>query len=348
MPARNTSSRDLAGLKGELIVSFASSKLRGRMAKTAMLAGVSAFALVGCAQAADEATAGPEQQQGLNVVASTDVYQDLASKVLGEHGTVTAIIEGSAQDPHSHEASPQDKLLLEKADIIVANGGGYDPFIDQLTHSLENEDKVIYAFKGEGHDHSDHEDHDHDDEAHDHEHEDEHDHDHGFENEHIWYDLEEMSHFAEELAEAFAEADAENAEDYRANGKALSDELDELLEKAESINGRGGFLATEAVSEYLLIHAGFTNETDPAFLSAVEHDQDLPPILLKQAEDQLNDGEVKFLSYNTQTETSQTQALKQTAEDNGIPVLDFTENLPENTDFIQWMESNIEQITNLQ
>lgn len=298
-----------------------------RLAKAGLLLGGAALALTACGQPAANDSDQQTGVAGLAVVASTDVYQDLAQQVLGEHGQASSIVTGAAQDPHSYEASPHDKLVLEQADVIVANGGGYDPFIDQLTHALKNEDKVITAFRD-------------DDQSAGHKH------DHG-ENEHVWYDLGLMEEFAVELGERFGQADPDNAAKYTENAKKLAEELGELHEQVSQIKGSGDFLATEPVAEYLLLDAGYTNATNEEFLSAVEHDRDLPPVLLKEAEDTLKDKKVKFLSYNTQTETSQTVMLKKVAEQNDIPFLDFRENLPEGKNFIEWMKDNIQTISEL-
>ena len=172
----------------------------------------------------------------------------MAQQILGDHGTANAIVTGAAQDPHSYEASPQDKLSLEKADVIVANGGGYDPFIDQLTQALKNQDKVVTAFNAtaDEHDHADEDGHDHDHDEHDHDqpaddhaghdHDDEHDHDHDHdhahgENEHVWYDLARMEEFVEELGESFAKADPDNAAAYKQNAEKLAEELAELHQR---------------------------------------------------------------------------------------------------------------------
>ena len=56
----------------------------------------------------------------------------IAAAIGGEQRHVTSIIDSAAQDPHSYEASAQDQLAISKADVIVENGGGYDPFIDTL------------------------------------------------------------------------------------------------------------------------------------------------------------------------------------------------------------------------
>ena len=83
--------------------------------------------LAGCA-----ATPPAEDDGTIRIVASTNVYGDLAMTIGGDLVSVTSIITSAAQDPHSYEASAQDQLALSRADLVIENGGGYDPFIDTL------------------------------------------------------------------------------------------------------------------------------------------------------------------------------------------------------------------------
>jgi zinc/manganese transport system substrate-binding protein len=54
---------------------------------------------------------------------------------------------------------------------------------------------------------------------------------------------------------------------------------------------------------------------------------------------------VRFLAYNGQTEGPQTEALKQAAEAAGVPVLDFSETLPEGKTYVQWMTDNVNNVS---
>ncbi|HYP73588.1 MAG TPA: zinc ABC transporter substrate-binding protein, partial [Microbacterium sp.] len=88
----------------------------------------SALALAGCA-----ASASPAASDGkIAVVASTNVYGDIAAAIGGDLVDVTSIIDSVAQDPHSYEASARDQLTVSRADLIIENGGGYDAFMDTL------------------------------------------------------------------------------------------------------------------------------------------------------------------------------------------------------------------------
>jgi protein tyrosine phosphatase (PTP) superfamily phosphohydrolase (DUF442 family) len=47
---------------------------------------------------------------------------------------------------------------------------------------------------------------------------------------------------------------------------------------------------------------------------------------------------------NDQTEGPQTKALKEAATKAGLPVIDFTETLPEGQNYLQWMNTNVDHI----
>lgn len=99
----------------------------------AVLGLLGALALTGCSGgSAQEGGSGSEDSGKIRVTTSTNVYSDLAAQVGGDKVEATPVIHSSAQDPHSYEATPQDRLAVEKADLLVRNGGGYDQFMTDL------------------------------------------------------------------------------------------------------------------------------------------------------------------------------------------------------------------------
>src|SRR6478735_3144708 len=94
------------------------------------LASVAALTLAGCSTAA--AGEGASDDGTITVVASTNVYGDIASTIGGDRIDVESIITSASQDPHSYEATARDRLTVQKADLVIENGGGYDAFIDTL------------------------------------------------------------------------------------------------------------------------------------------------------------------------------------------------------------------------
>ena len=65
----------------------------------------------------------------VKVLATTNVWGDIAKQLGGDWVEVTVILDDPMQDPHSYEASARDQLAVNDAELIVMNGGGYDDFI---------------------------------------------------------------------------------------------------------------------------------------------------------------------------------------------------------------------------
>jgi zinc/manganese transport system substrate-binding protein len=316
-----------------------------RTLPTVLAGGALALALTGCASAAPA-----ENTEGLSVVASTNVYGDIARSLTGDLAAVTSIIDSAALDPHSYEASAQDQLAIANADIVIENGGGYDPFIDVLVEGSGTSAIVVSAVESSGRLDEDHEhDHDHAEDDHAHEADDEHaDHGHieGL-NEHVWYDVHSVAHVAEAIAEALVEVDADNAAAYEENLAAFLDDLESLEADMAALAGSlggGTIAATEPVPVYLLAELGFDDATPPAFSEAIEEGADVPPLALQQALGLLESGEVRLLAYNEQTESPETQRVREAAESAGIPVVSFVETLPEGEDYVSWMRANVEAV----
>ncbi|GAB3846228.1 metal ABC transporter solute-binding protein, Zn/Mn family [Nesterenkonia populi] len=303
-----------------------------RTVPAAAVLSIAVLTLTACADDVPEQEELPHdagmQETGLTVLSSIDVYADLIDQVAGGSVDSQAVVDSVAVDPHSYEAAPQDRLAVENADVIVANGGGYDSFITLLASSAEKEDAVYQLIDDES--------------EHSHDHSHEHDGEHF--NEHIWYDLERMEEFVLDVAEHLGEAAPENAEAYAENAEALAGEIGELHERNQALDAEGrSYLATEAVSGRLLDDAGFENRTPEEFLAAVEHGEDVSPRLYQDALELTE--EISLLSYNPQTETQQSTRIRSTAEESGAVTREFTETLPEDAEsFQEWMSANIDTI----
>ena len=339
---------------------------------TAAIASSTVLVLSGCGGQASEADTG-----ALRVVTSTNVYADIVSEVAGDFADVSPIIDDPNQDPHSYEATTQDRLKLSKADLVVQNGGGYDAFMTGMLDASGAEVDIIDTVSISGlpgseglgnephdHDHGDgHDDEEahggghtlEDEEGHDHEHADEgheeegHEgHDHGSFNEHLWYSVPTMTKLVDEaathLGEALPEHQGEfesNAKDYKAQLSALQDDIDAVKKE----HGGEKVAATEPIPLWLFDDMGLENVTSMEFLAAVEEGNDVPPLVLKAAEKQISDGDAVLLGYNTQAAGPQAEALKSTAEDSDVPVVDLAETMPSGTHYADWMGGYITDIS---
>lgn len=303
----------------------------------------------------------------LSVVASTNVYADIVSQVAGDFAKVSAVIDDPNQDPHSYEATTHDRLMLSKSDLVVQNGGGYDSFMTTMLEASDVEVDTIDTVSisglpgsegvgNESHEHGDEEAnggghvHDHgDEESHDHEHGDEgHEHAHGEFNEHLWYSVPTMAKLVDEVATHLGEADPEHKDDFAANADDYTKTLEKLQSQIDDVRDQheGDEVATtEPVPLWLFADMGLKNITSDEFLEAVEEGNDVPPLVLKKAEEQISSGDALLLGYNTQAAGPQAEQLKSTAEESDVPVVDLGETMPAGAHYATWMGDYITEIS---
>ena len=306
--------------------------------------------LTGCATSNNSSggSGGGSNTAKVKVVTSTDVYADLVKQVGGDNVDVHAFVSSTATDPHSYEASASDKLQIKDAKLAVVNGGGYDYFLEK--DAGQNNQKVVNAVKTSGklsdadYDHLI--EHHSGGEGHGHNHGSEaeegggHEHAHEF-NEHLWYDFDTVKKVTNKIADDLAEIDSSHADQYRENAKKLTGEIDSLEESAKK--GKK-YIATEPVPDYLISSTGAENSTPAEFAEAVEEGKDVPAITLQETKDLVTEKKVNLVAYNSQTETSQTKEVLQSAKDSGVANVSFTETLPENTKYVDWMKSNVSNL----
>jgi zinc/manganese transport system substrate-binding protein len=302
--------------------------------KSLALATSTALLLAGCA--ATDANTDPTEEPfaGLTIVSSTNVWGDVASSIGGDLVQVVSIIENFSQDPHSYEASARDQLAVNEADVIVANGGGYDPFMDTLAEAAGNTN-IVYAYLPDELEQAPKEE------------EAGHDHDHAHGNEHVWYDFHVVEDFATRLADQLKALDSENSAEYTANLDAFVAEIESLEERAtavaDSVSG-ARIISSEPVADYLLEKLGLTNITPDSFSQAIEEELDVSPADLLEIQNLISSKSVELFVVNIQTGSVQIDALVGLAESNGIAVIQVSELLPQGLTYVEWMEQNISAI----
>jgi len=307
-----------------------------RLIAPAALFAASAIALAGCASGAPGAAASADGR--LQVVASTDVYGQIAEEIGGDLVDVTSIVTSAAQDPHSFEATAKDQLTVSKADVIIENGGGYDAFVDALIDASGTDAPVITAatFSDAWPDDEDEAE------------VDDHGHTHveGF-NEHVWYDPHTIELVAGAIADELASLQPDGADTFQANAEAFTSEiagLESSLAEIEASHAGQKVFVTEPVPVYLVVAAGLENATPDAFSEAVEEGQDVPPATLLESLTLLRDGGIGVVIVNAQTGGAETTQITAEADALGIPVISFSETLPEGQTYLSWMQANIEAL----
>jgi zinc/manganese transport system substrate-binding protein len=297
-----------------------------------------------------------EPFDGLTIVSSTNVWGDIAKSVAGDGVRVISIIDSFGQDPHSYEASARDQLAVNEADIVVANGGGYDSFIDVLADAAGGFE-ILYAYLPDEHSEEEATAEESTEDGHDHGHENEHSeeeaiakestedgHDHGHENEHVWYDFHVVEDFATRLAEQLGTLDPDGATEYAENLVEFLGEMERLQDDVAMAgqNYQGySVVSSEPVADYLIDALGFENVTPSEFSQAIEEETDLSPKVLLEVQELLKNKLVKLFVVNSQTGSSQIDSLVTLAKDNGIAVVEMSELLPGGISYSEWMHNNI-------
>ena len=78
------------------------------------------------------------------VVATFTIIGDLVEAVGGDAVSVTTLV-GPDGDAHVFEPRPSDVAAVAKADLIVANGLGMEPWLERLTEAADFQGKTVIA-----------------------------------------------------------------------------------------------------------------------------------------------------------------------------------------------------------
>ena len=237
----------------------------------AACAAATALALSATASSGDSSS----KDGSLTVMASFYPLQYLAEKIGGEHVSVTSLTPEGAE-PHDLELSPKMVDSLSSADAVIYLAGfqsAVDEAIEQqapktvidvssaaelveagsdANHPAEEEStEETQSGETDAHDH-DHEGHDH--AGHDHHHDMNAD-------PHFWLDPVRMAKAATLVGDKLAEADSAHADTYKANAKALAEELttlgDTLVTKTSKCQVKT-FVTAHTAFGYLADRTGLT------------------------------------------------------------------------------------------
>ena len=278
---------------------------------------VAPAALTGCG------IAGSARPQAATVVASTDVWGSVARAVTGSHIAVKSILSGADEDPHSYQPSPSDAAAIIDAALVVYNGGGYDPWVDQVLAGHRSVKSVdAYSFLGRTSPGDP-------------------------PNEHVFYDLSVAKSVASAIADRMAAIDPANAADYQANAAQFCRGADSITISEHAIASAYpgvGVIATEPVVDYLLEASGLIDRTPAAFTAANENETDPAPADMASVLDLINHRHVSALLVNPQTSTPAINGLEDAARRAGVPVTEVTETLPDGTDYLTWQRNTVNQL----
>jgi zinc/manganese transport system substrate-binding protein len=276
--------------------------------------------LAGCAGGSTSARsqASAPSAAMIKVIASTNVWGDIASRIGGELVEVTSIIDDPNKDPHEYQASSRNQLALSQAQLVVENGGGYDDFVDTMLQSAGNPKVVVLnavqlagekAAPGQSL------------------------------NEHVWYDYAAVRKVAEAVRDQLSRIDPDASSVFAANTQVFTVGLDKLNASVADLKAKDagkGAAITEPVPLYLLDAIGLVNKTPEEFSKAIENGTDPSPSVLDQTLALFTNHAVSVLAYNEQTSGPLTQKVLDAAKAANVPVVAVQETVPSGKSYLDW------------
>jgi zinc/manganese transport system substrate-binding protein len=262
----------------------------------------------------------------LQVVAGENFWGSLVSQLGGTHVHVLSVVSDPNADPHEYESSADNARAVATADYVIANGAGYDSWLDKLLSAGSSNPSrkvlnVAYLLgKKEG------------------------------DNPHMWYSPTYVNQVIAQMEQDLIALDPSNTDYYRQQYTALQSNLAEYQGRISTIKQQYGgteVASTESIFAYLADATGLNLISPAAFIDAVAEGNDPPASSVVEFENQLKSGQVKVLVYNEQTVTPLTESIKKLAAEQSIPVIGVTETIqPPDASFQEWMNAQILSLQN--
>lgn len=255
----------------------------------------------------------------VNVVVSVDQWGDIVSELAGTCGNVKTLLASSSVDPHDYEPSPADGAAFSAAQLVVVNGADYDPWASKLAATSAPNAPVVDA--GEVTNTA------------------------GGANPHLWYNPSAVTAVADAVTAALTKLEPKASEYFttqRANFTTAMKPYDDLVAKIKAGASGKSYAATETVFDYQAEALGLVNKTPPGYITASENETDPSPADIAAFTKLLSDRQVDVLIFNTQTEGSIPEQIRDAATKAGVPVVDVTETVPPGqTSFEGWQDAQL-------
>lgn len=259
-----------------------------------------------------------EKNGTIEVAASVNQWGTVAKALGGDNVNVTSIINSTNVDAHDYEPTTSDIAKLQKAQVIIVNGAGYDAWAVKATQTanaiIVNAAEIGGVNDGE--------------------------------NPHVWFSADVRKAVAQAITEAYEQADAAKKNDFdkmndqwTAEENNVESKIAEVKQKTDGL----AYAATESVASYLAEDMGLADATPSGYARATANESEPTPTDIKQFTDALKAGEIKLLVVNTQEESELTGKITDAAKSVEVPMVELTEQMPEQYDSLTaWMEGLVD------
>ena len=239
----------------------------------------------------------------LQVITSATFLYEFSQNVGKEMIDVTLLVPMGA-DPHDWEPTIRDREKLQKADVIIVNGIGYEHWLDSFD-SNDNQGILVDTSNGISTlDSEKHDDHAKEDDHDGHEEEDKHNHEDL--DPHIWLNPVYAQLQVKNIANALSNSDPTNKNYYQSNAAIYNKELDLLDSKIRTeLSGcKTDFITFHNAFSYFSEEYGLTQHT---IISSNDSHGEVTPQTLENIISLARELNIKviFAEESTSTKTSQ-------------------------------------------
>lgn len=263
----------------------------------------------------DKQAAGP-----ITVVSSINQWGSLAAELGGDDVKVTSIVNSTNVDAHDFEPKTSDVAKLSKAQVVVANGAGYDSW---ATKSLGQGPNLVSAASVVGATEGD--------------------------NPHLWFSKDARTGMAEAITEAYIKALPSKKKDFEqrlTTWKQGEQSLEQWVDDFTKHHTKKiAYAATEPVAYYLMSDLGFEDITPKGYTQSTASGSEAAPADLQSFQKLLEDGKADVLINNTQESSDATNMITGTAGRSDVPVVDISEQMPKDIDKLNdWINQLVNTI----
>jgi zinc/manganese transport system substrate-binding protein len=260
----------------------------------------------------------------VQVVAAENFWGSIAAQLGGKRVQVVSVIANPATDPHSYEPTAADARTFAGAQLVIANGIGYDPWAPKLIDANPVHGRVVLTvgdlvgIKPGG-------------------------------NPHRWYSPGNVRQVIAAIVRDYAKLDPKDAGYFRQRQVAFETrglaQYDRLIATIKRRYHGVPVGASESIFAPLAQALGLKLVTPYSFLKAISEGTEPTAGDITTIDSQIAHRQIKVWVFNSQNSTPDVKRITDAAGKKGIPVTTITETLtPPSATFQDWQSHQLEAL----